>query len=1698
MAIAPNQHNCLTSHIFPKHPHSSHMRKSALRHTTLALHPNRPALGGPLHWRAAWVCLLLLALLSPARVLGQITYFTTGNEWIDYSQTYIKLLVNQDGIYRLSASDPALQATGIDQATPGNLHLYYRGQEVPIHVVNTGDLNRFEGQDFIEFFGRRNDGELDALMFRNNQNNLFNVRPDHATNTHFSLFTDTSAYFLTWNAQPGLRLVNSTDANFNIPERQFYRHTAQIQFFPGENSFVSDYTAGGGGSYDPYNNTNTNYVCGEGYLSPVFSGPQTFTLSTPHKLGSAFNAAELTFRMFGVSFVTHRVQVSFGTRQQQVTLVNVDIGNFQVNGTNNDLGNTNTPVTFTPQGAVASTPDNVRLAWVKLKYDRQFIFDNAATARISLPNDNQRANIRLQGLNIPGGDSVLIYDLTNSVRIRATLAGTDARAIIPKGNGNELDIWVSNGSSVRTPLAVMPVTFANLASTVIGAEMLVITNRAFANSAQRYATYRDTCSVNSLTTRVVYVDQIFDEFGYGSVTPLAIKNFCRATLQRWNPRLQYILLWGKGMYEYRGQTRNFVPTWNDPATDQEFVSNFDTAWAPTPLIPIGRLNILTDQAGHDYIDKLDEYEHTPYQPWMKNAVHLGGGKTATEQKAIYDYLERFEILYEGCPQDGEVYTHQKTSSSIVDDNIGEEVKDAISRGGTMITFFGHSTSNIFDVEILEPYYYTNYGKYPFIIALGCYPGNFATSQISFGERFMAEKNRGSIGYLAATSNGYLIPMGPFTEKFYQVAFRDSLGLPVGRIYRETCAWHLVAAPGIGVYNNCRQTNIQGDPSIALYHARATDLAIAVEDVYFEPTDFSAQSDSFTVCVIARNLGKCFAVQDSFSLQIRQTVASSATLLDHGSLRFPAFKSIDTLKFTIQRNGLDISGINQFDIFIDSRNEHPELREDNNRIVVEKYIPSNRPAIIYPWPFAVINQSQIELVASTFSVNRNTNVKYVFEVDTTHLFNSGMWRTSNNVIGTAVEGRWAMPYTLTDSTVYYWRVRLADEPGDQWATASFQYIQGPVEGWAQARPAQFFEDPTTGIEMRQAQRQWQFSPSRKILTMTDVVDYAFRIITPNSGEVGSASLQIAGSGLSGIFYTVVDGTTLAPETYNQDLGYCDVIVPQSILNLVNVIANMDCGDYIGIMSVRSHQIQSWPQAVFDALNQVGVGNAIRQLTNGEQFMLVGRKCSPIGSADEFLKPNTPDGRFDIRKDLYGYGTTGTITSPLIGPALEWYDLIWDWKKLETTFGDQAAVTLYGVQPNGQETPLISNVDKGTYDLRSFTATDYPFMRLRAVVKDSITRTAPQLDNWYVLYAPVPEAILDPTINYTFEFDTVNEGQSLRVGLHVRNITSLGMDSLLVRYNVRNQAGAQLVLDTVRIAPLPGNTGLDFSYTFNSLQPNFDMSGLNTLTVFVNPEFDQPERFLFNNVYTRPFYVIKDLINPILDVTFDGKRILNNDIVSPQPTIVIQLNDENQFFPLTDTTNIEVYFKKANDPAPAQRVFYNTATPKLEFIPATLPNNKAQVIYRPDRLEDGTYVLQVQGRDMNRNASGKIPYEVNFRVINESSITQVVNYPNPFTTSTRFVYTLTGDQLPDRFEIHIYTISGRLVKVIDLKALGDAFIGTHITNYAWDGTDDYGDALANGVYLYKVVLKMPGDNKIKLDDSATEKYFTNGWGKMVLMR
>ena len=128
-----------------------------------------------------------------------------------------------------------------------------------------------------------------------------------------------------------------------------------------------------------------------------------------------------------------------------------------------------------------------------------------------------------------------------------------------------------------------------------------------------------------------------------------------------------------------------------------------------------------------------------------------------------------------------------------------------------------------------------------------------------------------------------------------------------------------------------------------------------------------------------------------------------------------------------------------------------------------------------------------------------------------------------------------------------------------------------------------------------------------------------------------------------------------------------------------------------------------------------------------------------------------------------------------------------------------------------------------------------------------------------------------------------------------------------------------------------------------------------------------------------------------------------------------------------------------------------------------------------LEPGKHTITVRAWDVaNNSATGMTEFLV--LADGKDVLTNVFNYPNPFTDRTcfQFDHTLVGQSVD--VVVQVYTVSGRLVRT--LSETLDFSDGTVRRDNCipWDGTDDYGDQLARGVYLYQIRLRGDGVNVV----------------------
>ena len=303
------------------------------------------------------------------------------------------------------------------------------------------------------------------------------------------------------------------------------------------------------------------------------------------------------------------------------------------------------------------------------------------------------------------------------------------------------------------------------------------------------------------------------------------------------------------------------------------------------------------------------------------------------------------------------------------------------------------------------------------------------------------------------------------------------------------------------------------------------------------------------------------------------------------------------------------------------------------------------------------------------------------------------------------------------------------------------------------------------------------------------------------------------------------------------------------------------------------------------------------------------------------------------------------------------------------------------------------------------------------KTPLNATPPQLYDWTVIYDEYPDAAIAPNIQFYLSSDSITRGEPVELSVAIKNITEYDMDSILVSYFILNSEG-RFDIPYQRQKPLKAYETLIDTIRFDT-----DYLYENSLIyVDVNPvltplyKYDQREYTRINNTMVIPLNVSMDEVNPLLDVTFDGNHIINGDLVSSEPEIRMVIQDDNPYLlfdQLSDTINFSVFI--INPEGVQKKIVFdiNEQENTIFFIPAKNTNNRAQLVLRADFENDGEYQLIVQATDKSGNKSSVLDYKINFEIITESSISNVYNYPNPFTTKTHFVFTLTGNQLPDEY-------------------------------------------------------------------------------------
>ncbi len=665
--------------------------------------------------------------------------------------------------------------------------------------------------------------------------------------------------------------------------------------------------------------------------------------------------------------------------------------------------------------------------------------------------------------------------------------------------------------------------------------------------------------------------------------------------------------------------------------------------------------------------------------------------------------------------------------------------------------------------------------------------------------------------------------------------------------------------------------------------------------------------------------------------------------------------------------------------------------------------------------------------------------------------------------------------------YYWRTGTLSEHDTSWTVSSFISRTG-LTGWEQSHFEQLDDNTFKFINIDAENRKFSFAPAARTIR-------CHNIGSPNSSnymQLGYSMDQYSQYSSCGaanaLLLVVIDSFSLDPwqsnmasygqsnyphctsnEYENYFIFYLSSL-DNALNNLINMINNdVPNGNYFMIYSFISGRFQQWPDSAYSAFESWGA-EQVRNLSNNVPYIFFSRKGHPDEAAEVYGSSATD--QIDFSRTMYTSNNHGTIMSTEIGPSRQWELLTWS---ADADSTDQYHLNILGVEPDGSTTLLIDSLTADTIDISDISAATYNKLRLQMYTSDNIERTPAQLRSWQVRFTPCTDLAIDAQHGWQFVSDTLIEGQQGRATAAFQNIGSEPSDSLLVHYWIQTAENQISDIGYHRLRPLQAGEYLIDTVSF----PTLELSSDNIFYIELNPMrqgtsvYDQPELTHLNNFVQKPFSVVRDNCNPLMDVTIDGRHITDGELVSATPRVVVRVADDNAYLPLNSADMLSVYITDLH--SGIEQKIISDSSHTISFSPGSTADNVAQ-LQIDMRLTSGVYQLRVRSHDASGNESGTDDYLISFEVMEESTISEVYAYPNPFSNDTRFGFILTGSGLPDEFRIEISNINGLVVKTITINDIDNLRIGQNLTAYTWDGSNQHGAQLPSGVYFYKVTARI----------------------------
>jgi hypothetical protein len=765
------------------------------------------------------------------------------------SGAWYRFNITEDGIYKITGQ--MLMNAGVSSTTdPHSIRIFGNGgYELPlsptvsftddllenaIYIYDTGRADTLDASDYILFYGKGTRG--------------WNYSPLTKTYSHYiNHYSDQSVYWLTYGGIRAKQMAEiSSDNSANPVEvgtvgQKLFREDEKINVFSSGTQWL-------GQSF------NTG-----GQIVYVHSLPGV-DVGQPLKYNIYFG-----YRYPGAS------QVSFYEHDSLIGRANGYSGDDYVDFTSS---------TFTVKPNFSTEESQLRISfaasnsgitgyldWYELFY-KSFLKAQGDIFRFMTDDTTMTARYTIHGFS---GGEIFVFDVTkfdSVVRITNPVVTMDTCTFQTAQTAVAVrELYVVGPNGLKSPGQFTRVENQNIHGDPTEAEYLIITHSTFADAAARLQSYRAQATLNPLRTMVVDVDKIYNEFGGGTPSPIAIRNYLRYAYMNWSTPPRYVLLFGDGDFDYKRimseSNPNWIPPWETPESFDEIGSYasddyFGIFFSGNKVnLGIGRLTARSLQEANTMVDKIITYETSPViDPWrlrftfvaddgLAGAGDVSNGFMHTrdaEQIAqmVPEIFEKKKIyLYE--------YPTVYTVSGRRKPTVNAAIRNAINQGTMMLNFTGHGNPKLWTHEAVfvrddDFPQLKNTSKYFFLVAATC---NFSyfdeIADQSGGEVLAAMSDAGAIGVLSATRSVYADWNFDLNQTFYQYLLDTTSS---GFIRQQRVGDILYRTKQIRNGENDRKYFLLGDPALTLAFPK---LGASVDTI-----NHRMNNDSITVKALERS------------------------------------------------------------------------------------------------------------------------------------------------------------------------------------------------------------------------------------------------------------------------------------------------------------------------------------------------------------------------------------------------------------------------------------------------------------------------------------------------------------------------------------------------------------------------------------------------------------------------------------------------------------------------------------------------------------------------------------------------------------------------------------------------------------------------------------------------------------------------------